>query len=359
MAERRQLRVIASVLIACLVATAMAACSGPGGDRVKVALILKEFTNPYWISMEAAARAEAAKQNIYLQVSAGLTDDDTNSQINQVDAAIALGVKGIIITPNGNAVNSALDQAKTYGIAVVVLDTAPVPASTADITYATDNTQAGTLIGKWMAAKLDGKHADIAMLDDLSDQVLTVDVDRDHGFLKGMGIPVGNPGINGAEPTHGHYTGGKGGTYTIGCQLATEGAETGGQQAMETCLSKDPNINTVYAINEPSAEGATTALRAQGKKDVTVVAVDGGCAALHFVADGAIGATAGQYPDKMAQLGVDAVARFARTGARPHNPHGQDFTNTGTKLYSDDAQHGVASLTTKQASKICWGGNQS
>jgi fructose transport system substrate-binding protein len=350
-------RLVVGVWMSCLAATLLVACSGPGGGRVKIAMILKEFTNPYWISMESAAKAEATKKNLYLQVTAGQTDDDTNSQINQVDAAIAAGVKGIIITPNGDAVNSALDQAKSYGIAVIVLDTAPVPASTADVTYATDNTQAGMLVGKWMAAKLAGKHADIAMLDDLSDQVLSVDVQRDHGFLKGMGIPVGNPGINGQEPKHGHYSGGKGGTYTISCQLPTEGAETGGQQAMETCLSKDPNINTVYAINEPSAEGATTALHNQGKKNVTVVAVDGGCAALKYVKSGAIGATAGQYPDKMARLGIDAVAKFAATGKRPHNQPGKDFFNTGTALYTDDAQHGVSGLTTGQAQKICWGGN--
>ena len=269
MVRRRAVRMLATVLATCVAATLLAACSGPGGNRVKVALILKEFTNPYWISMENAARKEADKQNLYLQVSAGKTDDDTYSQINQVDAAIASGVKGIIITPNGNAVNTALNQAKSYGIAVIVLDTAPVPPSTADVTYATDNSQAGMLVGKWMAAALKGRPADIALLDDLADQVLTVDVDRDHGFLKGMGIPVGNPNINGAEPKHGHYSGGKGGTYKISCQLATQGAQTGGQQAMETCLSKDPNINTVYTINEPSAEGATTALHNQGKKNVT------------------------------------------------------------------------------------------
>jgi fructose transport system substrate-binding protein len=316
-------------------------------------MILKEFTNPYWISMEDAARTEAKKQNLYLQVSAGTTDDDTNSQINEVDAAIAEGVKGIIITPNGNAVDSVLNQAKTYGITVIVLDTAPVPASTADVTYATDNAEAGSLVGRWMATKLHGKPADIAMLDDLSAQVLSVDVARDHGFLTGMGIPVGNPGINGEEPKSGHY---RGGTYKISCQLATQGQETGGQQAMETCLSKDPNINAVYAINEPSAEGATTALRNQGKKGVTVVAVDGGCAALSFVKSGAIGATAGQYPDKMAQLGIDAIAKFAKTGKRPHNPPGKDFINTGTKLYTDQPQHGAAGLTSQQAQKICWGG---
>lgn len=351
--SRRRLLAILLVLVSA--AGLLSACDGPGGDRVKVALILKEFTNPYWISMEAAAKAEAAKNDMYLQVAAGSTDDDTYSQIQEVDEAIAAGVKGIIITPNGNAVNKALDQAKSYGITVVVLDTAPDPASTADVTFATNNEQAGSLIGRWLAAKLNGKAADIALLDDLGDQVLSVDVSRDHGFLKGMGIPVGNPNMNGGEPTSGHYSGGKGGSYKISCQLPTEGAETGGQSAMETCLSKDQNINAVYAINEPSAEGATKALRAAGKKGVTVVAVDGGCAALPFVKSGAIGATAGQYPDKMARLGVQAVAKFAKTGDRPKNQAGQDFYNTGTKLYTDDAQHGVAGLTTSKASKICWG----
>lgn len=348
-------RVLALLLVLASSATVLSACDGPGGSRIKVALILKEFTNPYWISMEAAAKTEAAKSDMYLQVSAGTTDDDTYSQIQEVDEAIAEGVKGIIITPNGNAVDTALDQAKTYGITVVVLDTAPDPPSTADVTYATDNEQAGSLIGSWLATKLDGKAADIALLDDLGDQVLSVDVSRDHGFLKGMGIPVGNPNMNGGEPKSGKYSGGKGGSYKVSCQLPTEGAETGGQSAMETCLSKDPNINAVYAINEPAAEGATKALKAAGKNNVTVVAVDGGCAALPFVKNGAIGATAGQYPDKMAQLGVAAVAKFARTGQRPKNQSGQDFVNTGTKLYTDDPQHGVASLTTSKASKICWG----
>jgi fructose transport system substrate-binding protein len=211
------------------------------------------------------------------------------------------------------------------------------------------------LDGKWMAAKLAGKRADIALLDDLSDQVLTVDVNRDHGFLKGMGIPVGNPNLNGEEPKKGSYRGGRGGSYTISCQLTTQGAQTGGQSAMEQCLSKDPNINAVYAINEPSAEGATKALKSAGKKGVTVVTVDGGCAALPFVRNGELGATAGQYPDTMARLGVDAVASFAKTGKRPKNQPGKDFVDTGTKLYTNDPQPGVASLKSAAADKICWG----
>ncbi len=338
---------------------ALSACSGGGSSgsasETKVALILKEFTNPYWISMENSAKAEAKKLGVTLQVTAGNSDDDTTSQINQIDQAIAAGDKGIIIALNGDAVNSALQQAKSEGLVVVAVDTPPIPASVADVTYATDNTQAGTLDGKWMAAKLDGRSADIAMLDDLANQVITVDVDRDHGFLTGMGIPVGNQNVNGAEPKSGHYTGGKGGSYTIACQQPTNGSQTGGQSAMETCLSKDPNINVVYAINEPAAQGAAHALSAAGKSGVTVVAIDGGCGNLSFVANGQIGATAGQFPGKMAVEGVDAIANFAKTGKKPANQAGQDFFNTGTQLYTDSPQPGVPSVTSAAAAKLCWG----
>ena len=35
---------------------------------------------------------------------------------------------------------------------------------------------------------------------------------------------------------------------------------------MENCLSANPDINVVYTINEPAAEGAYKALKAAGKQ---------------------------------------------------------------------------------------------
>jgi fructose transport system substrate-binding protein len=124
---------------------------------------------------------------------------------------------------------------------------------------------------------------------------------------------------------------------------------------METCLSKDSNINVVYAINEPAAEGAAHALSTAGKKGVTVVAIDGGCSNLPFLANGEIGASAGQFPGKMAKEGVDAIAAYARTGKKPTNQAGQSFYNTGTELYTDNAEPGVPSITGTAAAKVCWG----
>jgi fructose transport system substrate-binding protein len=287
-------------------------------------------------------------------VSAGRTDGDTSTQITAIDNAIAAGDAGIVITPNGNAVNSALQKARQAGLYTIALDTAPIPPSTVNITFATDNFAAGKLDGQWAAAKLAGKPADIALLDLFNNQVVSVDVERDHGFLTGMGIPVGDQSINGKEPTGGNYTGGKGGTYKIACQLPTQGAIPTGKSSMQTCLQKDPNINLVYAINEPAAQGAAQAIKAVGSKAI-VVAIDGGCSNLPYIADGSIAATAGQYPGKMASLGVDSIYKLVTKHVKPATSPGLGFLNTGTKLYTNDPQSGVPSLTVSQAKSICWG----
>lgn len=328
--------------------------SGSGSKIVKVALILKTFSNPYFVSMEKNAKADAAKRGVDLKVSAGTTDGDTATQITAIDNAIAAGDSGIIITPNGNAVNAALTKARQAGLYTIALDTAPTPPSTVNITYATDNTAAGRLDGQWAAAKLDGKPADVALLDLFNNQVVSVDVDRDHGFLEGMGIPVGSQSINGKEPVSGHYTGGKGGSYKIACQLPTQGAIPGGKSSMQTCLQKDPHINLVYAINEPAAEGAAQALAAAHSKAL-VVAIDGGCSNLPYVANGSIAATAGQFPGKMAADGVDAIYNLVTKHVHPATSAGLGFFNTGTKLYTNDPQSGVASVNVSAAKQLCWG----
>src|SRR3546814_1761018 len=40
------------------------------------------------------------------------------------------------------------------------------------------------------------------------------------------------------------------------CNEPTNGAEDGGRTAMENCLTRNPDINVVYTINEPAAVGA-------------------------------------------------------------------------------------------------------
>lgn len=328
-----------------------AAPSTDSAGAVGVTLITKTSTNPFFVAMANGAEESADQLGITLTTAAGTEDGDTATQIQAIENAVSKGDKGILITPSGPDVNPAITKAREAGLFVIALDTPPDPPETVDITFATDNFLAGKLIGQWAAGQLGGQPATIALLDLFDDKVVSVDYERDQGFLTGMGIDTVDARKNGDEAPTGNYSGG---TYAIACNLATKGAEDGGQTAMENCLSRNPDVNLVYTINEPAANGAYKALQAAGKS-ATIVSVDGGCAGVDLVKGGVIGATSQQYPLKMASLGVQAIHDLVTTGAKPEVTEGLDFFNTGVALVTDKPADGVESITSTEAAAICWG----
>jgi len=191
------------------------------------------------------------------------------------------------------------------------------------------------------------------MLDLFNNQIVSVDIERDHGFLEGMGIDPGSTTQNGKEAKTGKYSKG---TYTIACHQPTQGAIDGGRQAMENCLSANPNINVVYAINEPAGQGAYAALKAQNKQSkVKIYAIDGSCSGLKLVTKGTFASDATQYPGKMASLGVEAIAKLARGGSKPAVSAGKSFFDTGTKLVASSAVGGIKIQSPAGAASGCWG----
>jgi fructose transport system substrate-binding protein len=330
--------------------------SAGGGKKLAVTLITKTATNPFFIAMQKGAEEAGKANNVTITTAAGKEDGDEATQTQAIEAAMARGDDGILITPATEGVEPVMQQARDAGIFVIVLDTPPTDPKAADITFATDNFTAGELIGKWASASLGGKKANIAMLDLFNDKIASVDYNRDQGFLTGMGIDTKDKKKNGDEDKTGKYTGGKGGDYEIFCNEPTNGAQDKGRTAMETCLNKSKDINLVYTINEPAAVGASEAIDAAGLKGVTIVSVDGGCSpGIEAVKAGTIGATSQQYPVKMAQLGVEAVAKFKQTGEKPAVTPGLDFFDTGVKLVTDKPADGVESIDVAAAEKVCWG----
>ena len=337
------------------VAAAVRSPDAAGDDGVGITLVLKNTSNPFFVSMGDSARAEAGALGVDLTVAAGTEDGDTATQIDAIEDAVERGDAGILITPSGDAVVPALRAARAAGVYTIALDTPPDPADAVDITFATDNLAAGRLIGEWTAATLDGERAVIAMLDLFDDQVISVDYLRDQGFLMGMGIldEVDRSG-NGGEPRTGSYDGGE---YEIACHEATQGSEDGGRTAIEACLAAEPDLNVVYTINEPAAHGARDALEAAGvADDVLVVSVDGGCdPGVRLVGEGAIGATAQQYPGRMATLGMEAIVELVSGGEPPSTTPGLHFFDTGTALVTDAPVDGVESLSVAEGAERCWG----
>jgi fructose transport system substrate-binding protein len=337
--RRRTLRLtLALVVLVGSTAAIVAAASATTGSKtatIKVGLITKDVTNPFFVKMKQGATAQARKLGAQLKYAAGKSSSDNAGQITAIENMTTQGVKGILITvADGKAENPAIAKARKAGVLVIALDSPTTPKSATDALFATNNFNAGVLIGKYARAATKGKSVTIAMLDEHAGS--SVGALRHNGFLKGFGIG--------------------GSSKLIACVGNGQGQTAPSQTAMENCLQKNPDINLVYTINEPAAAGAYQALKAAGKeKDVTIVSVDGGCPGVKDVKSGVIGATSQQYPLKMAQMGVDAVAAFAKDGTKPTPTAGKDFVDTGVTLITDKPVDGVDSKDTAFGLENCWG----
>jgi fructose transport system substrate-binding protein len=330
-----------ALLSTAAIALALVATSAPSYAGDIVGLVTKTNTNPFFVKMKEGFEAKAKELGLTPQAYAGKFDGDNDGEVAAIEQLIAAGAKGILLVPSDStAIVPTVEKARKAGLLVITLDTPLDPVDAADANFATDNFKAGELIGMWAKATLGDKAASakIATLD-LSANEPTVDYLRHNGFLTGFGITVKDPK---------HYA--QSDSPQIVGSDVTKGATEGGRKAMENILQKASDINIVYAINEPAADGGYEALKAAGKdKGVLIVAVDGGCPGVKMVKDGVVGATSQQYPLLMAADGVQAVADFIKSGKKPMS------MDTGEKLVTDHPVPGVPSIDTTEGAKLCWG----
>lgn len=326
-----------------LIALALLALAAPLPAQQKpqpvVGLITKTESNPFFVKMREGALRAARANGLRLLTGAGKHDGDNAGQVTAMENMIAAGARVILITVSDpRAIAPTLRRARAKGVVVVALDSPPEPVSAVDALFATDNYKAGLLIGRYARARLGNRAPRIATIDLFPGPA--VGSQRHNGFLAGMGLPA---------PAATASTLGK--PKEVVCMVDAFGNQSKAQAAMESCLQRDPSINVVYTINEPSGAGAYTALRAARKaQDVVLVSVDGGCQGVRDVGAGHIAATAQQYPVRMAELGVQAAAQYFRTGKKPSG-----YTDTGVALVAARKVPGVESKDVAAGLTSCFG----
>jgi fructose transport system substrate-binding protein len=324
---------VAAALFAAGCSTERTGGGGPAGGGtgpVKIGLVTKTDTNPYFVTLRDAAKTAADQQGAQLIALAGKFDGDNEGQVAAIENLVQQGVKGILITPsNSGGIIAALQQAKSRGITVIALDTETDPKDAVDATWATDNTDAGRKQGAYVKAMLNGTAPKLLMVDGTAGAA--VDTQRHNGFLEGIGLQNGAPQIVGSANANGDQN------------LA--------QQATENLLQRSTDVNSVYTINEPTARGVFVAMAAKnltGK--VALGSIDGGCQAMDDLKSGKYAATVMQFPKKMAQEGVNAVVAFAKNGTKPSG-----FHDTGSQLITDKPLGGLESKDTGWGRQNCWG----
>ena len=336
MFQRKRPWAAIGVALALTTGAGVAACGGSdsssgggsGKGDITIGLITKTDTNPFFVKMKQGAQKAASKDGVKLMTAAGKYDGDNASQVTAINNMVAAGAKGILLVPsNTTAIVPVVQKARNQGVKVITLDTPLQPQNAADALFATNNFTAGKLIGQYAKKAMAGKTPVIAMMD-LNPGITVGDL-RHNGFLSGFGIPK-----NSKE---------------IVCSQYTQGDLAKGQTAMENCLQKNPNINLVYSINEPSGLGAWNALHKAGKTAL-LVSVDGGCTGVKAVQQGKIAATSQQYPLKMASEGVQAIVDSVNNKGKVSGYH-----DTGVNLITAKPMSGVPSKDVKFGLANCWG----
>lgn len=299
-------------------------------DKVLIGIVEQQLGNPFFGAIQESAKGTAEAAGAEVIIANSKTAGDSETQVTAIQDMINRKVKGIVVDPaNATALVPVIEQARDAGILVIAVNTQTDPFDAVDATFETDNLEAGRLIGAWAKAALGDQDAKVALLDyDLTDKTAKF---RHDGFLKGFGLTEDSP--------------------EIVAQKETSASVDGGQAAMENMLQAHRDINVVYGINEPMAQGAFAAAKAQGlESGILFTGIDGSCSGVQAVKNGEIGATVAQFPTYMGQKAVEAILQYVKDGSKPSG-----IINSGTILITDSPVDGIESKDTAWGLENCWG----
>lgn len=177
---------------ALLAAALLPACGGDrngSGGALTVAVIPKGTSHEFWQSIHAGAEKAAQEVGVRVAWRGPLREDDRDSQVAEVENAIARGVAGIALAPlDDTALVSPVSSAMKRKIPVVIFDSGLKGEDYVSF-VATDNDVGGRLAGEHMA-KLVGPAGRVVMIRYAEGHDSTTR--REEGFL---GAIRAHPGI--------------------------------------------------------------------------------------------------------------------------------------------------------------------
>ena len=292
--------------LATLVCASLAACSPntpdtatapqneqPGSpastDLQGLGVTVGSLGNPFFVTIGAAAD-QTAQDLTGSDVNTAVvsSDYDLNKQINQLEDFIASGANLILLNAaDSEGVAPAVARAKAAGAIVIAIDVAAEGG--VDATVTSNNVQAGEVACQYIADRLDGQ-GNVVILN---------------------GPPVSSVvnRVNGCTSVLSRYP-----NITILSQdQNADASREGGLRVMSDMLTTFPDIDAVFAINDPTGIGAELAAQQAGRDEFFIVGVDGAPeAVVALQKEGSLfAATAAQYPAEMAttavKVGVDIL----------------------------------------------------
>ncbi|MDO5135607.1 MAG: substrate-binding domain-containing protein [Eubacteriales bacterium] len=246
----------------------------------------EDGTNDFWTLLISGTRMAAAEYGASLTVLAPETEQDVGQQEEYLRMAIEEKPDAILISPSSlEGYEEAFEEAKKAGIPLVFVDSY-TSCQVQDLTVATDNLEAGRLLGEYARSLVDAE-ARIAVVSHVKG--VSTAVERERGFREGLGSLQNNI------------------VEVVYCDSLFEKAEKLAAELME----KYPDLEMIAGMNEYSSVGAARAVKKAGAQDhIRIVGVDSSQEAVQLMEQGIFQGLVVQKAFKMGFMSVKETIRM-------------------------------------------------
>ncbi len=263
---------------------ASAAPSPAASGHKTIGVSIQNREAQFYQDMESGMRSQAAKYG-YALVVVDASRDNARQQ-SQVEDFISKRVDAIVLTPyDSAAIGSAIAEANAANIPVFTADIASTSTQGHVVAHvASDNVQGGFAAGK-LICKGVGARGAIAIVDE--PEVTSVQ-DRVRGFKEAVAQLC--PGV------------------TIVADIDSGGTRDKASSDTGDILQAHRDLKGIFGVNDDSALGALTAVRAAGQVGkVAIVGYDATPEARRAIAAGEMYGDAIQYPVRIGSTTIDVI----------------------------------------------------
>ena len=266
--------------------------SGP----IRLAVVPKAVGFSFWEDAHKGAECAASKlKNVKVSWDGVAAETDVSGQVDLLQNFLASGVNGLVYAAtDAKTLANVTDQALQKGTPVMNIDSGTNPQPPSVPVFATDNVAAARKVPDLIAQKLGKKGGKVAFI---PFQAGTVTNDqRTQGFKEGL---KKHPELK---------------------LVATQSSQSDVNTALrvtQDILTAHPDLNAIFAANEPGVIGAAQAVRQAGKTGkIVIVGWDAAPVEVKGVQSGAISALVVQNPFRMGYDAVNAIVKRIRKGQK-------------------------------------------
>ncbi len=207
---------------------------------------------------------------------------DPQRQISQIEDLVVQGIDCMLLCPyDSQSIKNAMEACQKANVPIIIFDTPVLDPQFVETTVASDNVNAGFVVGEDMKKHLK-KGDKVAILHSPLAQTCVLRVEGFYNSAKDYFNVVG--------------------------EWEGKGDTAASMMAAEDVISGHPDLAAFFCINDPSAIGAVQAVESANKKgQILVWGIDGAPEAKHAIKEGKMIGTGAQSPKNIGEIAVKAA----------------------------------------------------